>query len=395
MNTDNVASAFYARLFNGAAIVGGIGILASIVGAVIAPEQFFRGWLFGLQFWLGISLGCLAILMMHHLMGGAWGVATRRHFEAGAMVMPLMAFLFVPVLFGLPSIYLWARPAALAADPVLQHKASYLNPSSFAIRASVYVLLWSAMAFCFFRWSRAQDETTEAAPSRRMEALAGPGLLLLILSGSFAWMDWLMSVEPHWYSSIYPLMIMAGHALAAMALVVWMSSQIAGDAALAPVFTPKRFHDLGTLLFAFVFFWAYLCYAQLIVIWSGNLKDEIPWYLTRIVGGWSSIAGALFIFAFAIPFFLLLFRHLKRNPKTLGRIAFGAFLMQIVNSYWLIASPFQTNGPEFRWQYVAALVGVGGIWLACYARWMRQRPLLPVHAPGYVEALPHGAAQPA
>ena len=384
----DAAARFFARLFRVGLSLGALGMAASIVGALIQPALFFRAWLYGMQFWLGMSLGCIAILMMHYLMGGAWGVATRRLFEAGARTMPLLALLFIPLLFGLPSLYPWARPADVAGDPVLLHNAAYLNSSFFTLRAVLYFLIWSAFAIFLGRWSRQQDITTDSSPTRKMEALSGPGLVLLIVSGSFAWMDWLMSLEPHWYSSIYPIMVLAGQGLSSMAFGVIIAVAVSDDAELAPVLTPARFHDLGTLLFTFVFFWAYLCYAQFIIIWSGNLTHEIPWYLARTVGGWSTVTMSLFVLAFAIPFFLLLFRHVKRDRHALRRVALLCLVMQMVNAYWLSAAPFQTAGPEFHWQYPAALLGIGGLWLAAYAWLAHRQPLLPVRAPGYPDVRP-------
>ena len=383
MTHASVAGPLFARVFPIALTVGLIGVAASIFAAFTSPDLFFRAWLFGFQFWMGLSIGCLAILPIQYLTGGAWGVATRRLLEPGAMLTPLMAAMFVPVLLGLPHIYLWAQPERVASDEVLLHKAGYLNPTYFLIRSAVYFVLWTVLSLLFYHGSRQQDKLPDPAPTRRLEALAGPGMALLVASGSFAWMDWLMSLEPHWYSSIFPIMVLAGQALSSMAMIVGIACVIAEDDELAIVLTPPRIHDLGTLLFTFTFFWAYLCYSQLIVIWAGNLKHEITWYLIRIAGGWTFVAAALFALAFVIPFFLLLFRQIKRDRRTLARIALLAFVMQIVNAYWLSAPPFQSEGPEFHWQYVSAFCAVGGIWVAGYAWLIRQRPFMPVYAPGY------------
>ena len=367
--------------------LGVIGIAVALASLSFDPDSFLRGWLFGFEFWIGMSLGSLAILLFHYAMGGAWGVATRRIFEAGAMTMPLMAFAFLPILTRLPAVYIWARPEILAADPVLLHKSNYLNPAFFSLRAAGYLALWSVLAWLFFRGSSAQDRTASPRPTQQLVALSGPGIVLLILSGSFAWMDWLMSLEPHWYSSIYPLMVMSGQAASSFAFVTVIAALIADDPAAAPALNAQRFHDLGSLLFTFVFFWAYLNFAQLIVIWSGNAEIEIAWYLSRLEGGWTIVAAILFAIAFVVPFFLLLFRARKRDPRRLARVAVLVFVSQILNAYWLQAPAFQLHGMEFHVAYIAAFCGIGGLWLAQFAWLIQRRPILPVRAPEFPNVL--------
>lgn len=394
MSDTATGARFFPTLFRAGLAVGIAGIAASAAAAVLEPAYFFRACLYGFEFWLGVSLGCVAILLLHYRMGGGWGVATRRIFEAGAMVLPLPALALIPVLLGLPYVYEWANAAAVAGDPVLQHKAAYLNPTFFMLRSLVYVALWTALAWLFFSRSRAQDTTDSPQPTRQLVLLSGPGLAVLILSGSFAWMDWLMSLEPKWYSSVYPLLVLSGQATSSLALGVIVAATVAEDPVVGRTLTRERFHDLGTLLFTFVFFWAYLNFSQLIVIWSGNLTEEIPWYLTRSSGGWEYVAAALFALAFVLPFFLLLFRSIKRDRKKLRWIAALVFAMQMVHAYWLQAPPFQPAGPEFHWPYAATLLGVGGLWLAAFAWLIQQRPLLPVRAPEFPDVLPKHTAVP-
>jgi hypothetical protein len=383
---------FFPRLYRIGLAVGIPGTAAAALSAFVDPAYFFRGWLFGFEFWLGLTLGCIAILMFHYLMGGAWGVATRRIFEAGAMTLPLLALAFIPLMIGLPYIYEWAQARVVAADPLLLNKAAYLNPSFFLIRSVIYLALWTWLAWMYYSRARNQDKTDSPEPTRQLIVLSGPGLVLLILSGSFAWMDWLMSIEPKWYSSVYPIMVLAGQATSSMAFGVLIAATVAEDPAIGKTLTRERFHDLGTLLFTFVFFWAYLNFSQFIVIWAGNLKEEIPWYLVRISGGWEYVVVALFVLAFVVPFFLLLFRPIKRDRKQLRYIAALVFVMQMLNAYWLQAPPFQMTGPEFHWPYLAALLGIGGLWLAAFSWLIQQRPLLPLRAPEFPNVLPRPVA---
>ena len=300
------------RTIRVALAMGVAGAIASVVGLFVDRERFFHSYLFAWFFWLGFPLGCIGILLIHHLLGGAWGIVTRRLFEAGAATMPLMALLSVPLLFGLPINYIWAQPGSAAADPKIAHKLPYLNVPFFVGRTIFYFAIWIALAWMLNRESRKQDSTSDPKPTNRLEVFSAPGLIVFILTTTFASMDWLMSLEPHWYSTIYGWMVVSGQALGAMALIIVLSAGLSQtDPILERVFTAQRFQDLGTLLFTFVFFWAYLAYSQLVIIWSGNLKHEIPWYLRRIAPGWTFVTASLFVLQFVLPFTLLLFRALK------------------------------------------------------------------------------------
>ena len=270
--------------------VGVIGLALCVAGALIWPHRFFAAYLVGFLFWIGIALGSLGITMLHHLVGGSWGLPVRRPMEAGAMTLLPLAVLFLPVAFNLPILYPWARPEEVRLDEDLYRKTAYLNVSFFLIRALAYFAIWIVFAFLLRRWSRAQDETTDPAPSHRLQQMSGPGLVLLFLTGTFAAMDWGMSLEPNWASTIYGTMLIVGQALSTLALMIAVAIMLTVDRPMNEVATPARLHDLGNLLLAFVMLWAYMAFSQFLIIWAGDLSEEIPWYLRRTHGGWQWIA---------------------------------------------------------------------------------------------------------
>jgi hypothetical protein len=379
------------RLQRRALTVGVAGLALCVLGAAIERDstQLFRSYLLAYVFWLSIPLGCMAIVMLHHLTGGAWGFVIRRLLESGTRMLLVMAVLFVPVLFGLSRLYVWAQPAAVNADPILRYKRPYLNPTFFTGRAIFYFAVWMLLAFLLNRWSFEQDRTGEPGLTKRLEALSGPGLILYGLTVTFASVDWVMSLEPHWFSTIYGMLFMVVQALAAMAFVIVVAQMLSGRPPLSEVATPADFNDLGNLLLTFVMLWAYLAFSQFLIIWSGNLKDEIPWYASRATGGWARLAVVLIIFHFAVPFLLLLSRNVKRRRRVLSVVAGALIFMGWVDMYWLMVPAFAPDRPRIHWMDLAAAIGIGGIWLAAFLSELKGRPLVPLHDPRLQEAAEH------
>jgi hypothetical protein len=371
-----------------AMIIGAVGILVSFLGAAIATDQFFRSWLLSYLFWFAIALGALPLVMLHHLVGGKWGFVTRRILESLTRTLPLMAVLFVPVVLGIHSLYEWSHEDVVAQDIVLQHKSPYLNSTFFVIRAAVYFTLWLLLGWLLNRWSAEQDATRDVSIVKRFQRLSGPGLIIYALTITFAATDWVMSLEPHWFSTIYGMMFMVGQALTTLAFVIAVLALLADTPPLKNFLKPEVLHDLGNLLFAFIMLWAYLSFSQYIIIWSGNLPEEIPWYLRRSRGGWQWIAVALAIFHFAIPFFLLLIRRNKRRRQVISAIAVAVVVMRLVDLMWLV---IPAHEPEFHvhWLDLATLAGIGGLWVAGFSRQLRKRSLLPLGDP---EFRPEGSA---
>lgn len=378
------------RIQNRSLIVGALGLVLCLVGLFFNPDQFFQSYLFAYLFWLGMGLGCLAIVMVHHLTSGAWGVVMRRLLESGAMTLPLMALLFIPLAFGLSHLYIWARPEAVAADEALQHKSAYLNVPFFLVRAAFYFIAWAAVAFTLNRWSLAQDRIEKIDWTPRLKRLSAGGLLLFGLTVTFAMIDWVMSLEPHWYSTIYSAMVATGLLVEAFAFVIVLVFLLSDREPLAKVMTERTFNDLGSLLFAFIMLWAYMAFSQFLLIWSGNLSEEIPWYLSRLAGGWKWVALAIVLFHFALPFALLVSRDLKRNARLLTAVAALLLLMRLVDMFWLVMPAFYKTGLHVHWLDLAAAVGIGGIWIAAFIWWLKDKPLLPLHGPSIKEVRENG-----
>ncbi|MEW5979151.1 MAG: hypothetical protein AB1898_25425 [Acidobacteriota bacterium] len=371
-----------------ALLVGVLGLALCGVGAFSDLQQFFRSYLLGYLYWAGIALGCLAIVMLQHLSGGRWGIVTRRFLESGTRTIPLLAVLFVPLAFGVTRLYEWADPHHVAGDPILQQKQLYLNVPFFLGRAVLYFVAWAALAYFLNKWSSEQDRTADPTFSRRLEALSGPGLVVFGATITFSSVDWVMSLEPHWFSTVYGLFFMTGQTLAALAFVTATLILLASRKPLSDVIGAGHLHDLGKLLLAFVMIWAYLAFSQFLIIYAGNLPEETPWYLRRLQGGWKWVALVLVLFHFALPFLLLLSRSLKRDARRLWLIALLVVVMRFVDLFWVVTPALHHEGGfHLYWMDLAAPVGIGGLWLAFYLRNLSKMPLLPVHDPHLEEAL--------
>jgi len=346
-------------------------------------EQFFRSYLIAYLFWLGVALGCLPLLMLHHLVGGTWGFVIRRVLEAGTRTLPLMVVLFVPLLFGIHSLYEWSHADVVARDAVLQAKRAYLNSTFFVVRAVVYFLSWIIFAWLLNRWSVEQDKTGNPNLIRRFQLLSGPGIIVYSLAMTFASIDWGMSLEPHWFSTIYGVLFIVGQALAAMAFATAVAVRLSESPPLSQFMNAQVFQDLGNLLLAFIMLWAYISFSQYLIIWAGNLPDEIPWYLHRGSNGWQWVAALLALFHFAIPFVLLLGRGNKRNKAFLGKIAIAVLVMRWVDVYWLIAPSFAPAvGIHVLDVLLFGIIGV--IWFYVFWGQLMKMPLVPLRDPYFV-----------
>ena len=364
--------------------IGLAALVACALGSTIDHREFFLSYLFGFLFWLGIALGCSGFLMVHHLTGGRWGYPIRRFFEGAISTLPFLAALFVPLLFGLPQLYPWATAANIAADKVLQHKHAYMNAPLFIVRTIIFFAIWILLARLLIKWSAQQDATRSVEPTKKLRELSGPGLVIYPTTVTFAFVDWVMSMEADWYSTVFPLLICIGQMLSALAFIILLLAWHGPRSSLGEILSKETFHHLGNLLLTFTMLWAYLAYAQLIVIWSGDLPHEISWYLHRIAGGWRVIAFALLIFHFFGPFFLLLFRQTKRRTEFLVAIAVIIFLAHIADVWWVVAPSLYRNGFHASWMAPLAWIGIGGIWLAIFFWRLETRPLVPMNDPRFL-----------
>ncbi len=383
-----------------ALMVGAVGLVLSGLGFAVDREQFFRAYLIGYLFLLGVPLGSMALMMVHHLSGGAWGLVIRRIFEASSRTLPLLALFFVPLAFGLHSLYPWTNEALVSHDHVLQGKSVYLNIPFFLVRAAIYFACWIGLATLLSKWSLAQDNGDRDA-SRKMQLLSGGGLVLYGLTITFAAVDWVMSLDPHWFSTMMGFLFMGGQGLIALAFVVIVATSLARRAPMDHVFKPVHFHDLGKLMLAFVMLWAYLNFSQFLIIYSGNLAEEVPYYMWRLSGGWQYVALLLVALHFALPFSMLLSRDLKRNSNRLIAVAVLVIAMRLIDYIFFVSPEFSTGGANLHaghgeevatrafahWLDLAVPVGLGGIWVAFFLRQLASRPLLPLQDPDLAKAL--------
>jgi hypothetical protein len=380
MSTTQALPAGLDRVRWGSLIAGVIGLALCGLGAMVSPVQFYRSYLVAYAFWIGIALGSAAIVMLHHLVGGLWGYAIRRPLESAAMTLPLMALLFVPIALGVRELYPWAHSGA-EHHPLIRHKLAYLNVPFFLGRTVGYFVAWTLIAWLLRRWSVAQDRSDDPRLGRRLHSLSAAGIIVFFLTVTFAMIDWLMSLEPEWYSTIYGPMLMTGQVLTAFALTTIVATHASRSGPRTDLYTPPQWHDLGNLMLAFVMLWTYMSFSQYLIIWSGNLVEEIPWYLRRTRGGWQWLAVVIIAFQFALPFFILLFRAAKRRAETLRNVAALIVVMQLVVTFWLVAPAHEGARFRIHWLDVAAPVGIGGIWVAAFLWFLGRTPLVPLNAP--------------
>ncbi len=368
--------------------LGLVGLIGMAVGFASDHAQFYKSYLLGYVFVLGIPIGSLALLMIHHLSGGRWSLALRRTFEASSRTLPLMAVLFLPIIFGIHDLYHWSHADVVANDAILRHKAPYLNQSGFIIRAVVYFVIWSFLALMLARWSAQQD--TERFPLDRFNKISGPGMLILGLTVTFASVDWVMSLDAHWFSTLFGLWFLVGMALTALAFSIVVAALLHNNANVAKALSTDRFHDYGTLLYAFIMLWAYLSYSQFLIIWSANLPEEIPYYLRRFGDGWQGVTLVVVAGHFVLPWLLLLFRSNKRTTRRLVAVACFMLVMRFLDVFWLIAPWVKQGAFGVHWMDIAAVLGVFGLWVGAFCYLLKGRAVLPVGDPYLPEALADG-----
>jgi hypothetical protein len=373
------------RVQRSALIAGVVGLVLSAIGWVVTPDQFFRSYLLGFLYWFGIAMGSMAILMIHHIAGGAWGAVIRRVLESSIGTIPLLAVLFLPIAFGIHHLFEWSHADVVAKDAVLQAKAAYLNTPFFLVRAVFYFVVWIVLAALFRRWSLEQDRDADPRVTLRMELLSRGGLVIYGLTVTFAVVDWAMSLEPHWFSTIYGLLVMGGQGVAAFAFAIPIVVLLSRQANVGRFFGAAQFNDLANMMLAFTMIWAYLAFSQLLIIWYGNLPEETAWYLHRSQGGWKVVGYSLLLLHFAVPFGLLLSKRLKRTGTKLALVALWLLVMRFVDIYWLVRPAFSPQSALPHVLDFTAVVGIGGIWLWFFVGRLVQHPVVPIKDPSLPE----------
>ncbi|MEA2490955.1 MAG: hypothetical protein QOH21_2747 [Acidobacteriota bacterium] len=375
-----------------ALIIGIIGLAIAIAGYFISgPEEFFRAWLSPFVFWFFIPAGALGILCLQYVTGGEWGVLIRRPLGAAARTIPLFLLFGLPVVLGLQHIYVWANENIVAHDHLLQQKQLWLNPTGWLVRTLLYFALWSLWAWRIRRLSLKFYEDRSPYVELTRRKWAASGLLVYVFTLTFTGIDWVMSLEPKWYSSMFGIAFLVSAGLSAFAFVTLFLCLLAGNKAMEDILKPSHFRDLGNLMLAFTMLWAYTNFSQFLLIWYGNIKEETPYYLTRMHGVWGWMALALILFHFFLPFTMLLMRDIKDRPKTIMIVTIVILLMRFVDTYWLIAPAFYGEEFHFPWITIFAFLGIGGVWLFAFLAQLKGQTIIPIHETWVEEAIREGA----
>ncbi len=375
-------------------VVGGLGALLCVAAFFYNREEFFQSYLFAFLYWGGFTLGGLGILVLNNTVGGRWGVTVRRYLEAAMRTMPFLFILFLILLIGMKNLYPWTHIDTVQdkiSQAILRHKAPYLNTPFFIVRALIYFAIWSFWGYRLFKMSDKQDETGDPTWRDRMRKFSAPGCVIVTFTATFAYIDWLLSTDAQFFSTIYGAMLLFGDVMQTFALVITVliltsSRDRFGGRINAPIL-----HDLGNMMFAFTIFWAYLSVSQLIIVWPANLPQELSWYLVRVRGGWTVMAELVVVTMFLVPFLGLLSQARKRDPKRLIRVAVWILCARAVDFFWIVEPTFRTNGFAIYWTDFAAFIGIGGIWVYLYLGQLRRRPLLPLRDPRVMNPLPEEA----
>ena len=363
-------------------VIGVVFAVLSVIGIFISPsEQFMHSYLLGYMAWLGLTLGCMAILMLQYMTGGKWGLVIRRILEAGMKTLPLMLLLFIPLAVGVHHLYKWAEPGKVAADKHLQEiTRDFLNPTGFVLRSIIYLVIWGGLIYLLSRWSAQQDHPPVRDFSPLYKRLSAPGLILYTFAISFGAIDWVMSLDARWISTIYPLIFVAGQVLSAFCFVVAVEAILSRYKPMAELLKPDEVQDHGNLMLTFIMLWAYFSFSQLLIIWAGNVPEEISWYIRRWVGGWQYLGLGLAAFHFAVPFVLLLSRERKRQVHRLVWVGILVIVMRFADLFWFI-EPSNHKQLFVHWLDIVIPLAMGGFWLAYFFYNLKARPLLPLYDP--------------
>lgn len=376
--------------------IGGIGLLVWAVGTYLDVQNGLRSWLLGVIFWGGIGIGGLGVLILQYLTGGAWGVVIRRTVEAASRTLPAIAILFLPIAIGVTHLYEWTH---MQDDKIIADRGWYLTVAGWIVRAVIYFVLWGVMVYLLNKWSANQDKAADMEESAKWlgtaTAFSGPTMVFFALVVTFAAVDWVMTLEPHWFSTIWGLLFVAGWGLSCFCFVVAILALLADKAPMNRILGKRHFHDLGKLMLALVMVWAYFNFSQFLIIWSGNIPEETGWYLTRMKGAWGWLGAILIVFHFAFPFLILLQQDFKRKAKLLATLAGFILIMRVVDMFYLIApSPMiEHAGHEvshFSWLYFVGPIAVGGLWLWYFFGELKKRPMVPINDPFLENAIKHG-----
>lgn len=382
-------------------VIGGLGLLLCVAGFFYNRAEFFQSYLFAFIYWSGFSFGGLGVLLLNNVVGGKWGVTARRFLEAQMRTLPLIFIFTLVLLLGLKDLYPWTHSNLVAASDVLRHKQPYLNVPFFIIRVFIYFALLAFAGWKINGMSDEQDRTGDPTIRERMRAFSAPNLLIFVLTMTFAYIDWILSTDTQFFSTVYGAMILIGDVLQTFALTITTIILTSKDDRFGERINSKILHDLGNMMFAFTIFWTYLSVSQLIIVWPANLPQELVWYLDRVQGFWKWLALATALSMFAIPFLALLSQARKRDPRRLIKIAVWILIARAIDVFWIIEPTFRSSstsnglhtghGFAIYWTDFAAFFGLGGVWVYVFLGQLRRRPLLPLHDPRVSSPIPEAA----
>ena len=379
------------RLQQSALAIGGLAFVLALFGAVRSPELFYPAYLMSFMLILGLALGSLGLVMLQHLTSGHWGIIIRRPLESATRTLPLVAALFLPIAFiGMKYLYgAWLDPEKVKEEPLSDFQRGFLTHNGYLARALIYFAIWLLLMFIFNRLSKQQDvDREDRVLRRRLKMFAGPGIIVYVFAMSFAAIDWVMSLSPHWASTIYGFLFVAGQLISSMSFMIAVVVLLARAEPFSGILQKRHLHDLGKLLLAFVMLWAYFDFSQLLIIWSGNQPEEISFYRTRLYGEWGVVAVIVLVFHFFVPFFLLLSEDVKRNAKLLPKISVWLIFMRLVDLFWMTRPEFTSRAVP-TWLDIVLPLALGGLWLGFFAFNLKQLPLLPLGDPKLEEAIEH------
>jgi hypothetical protein len=332
-----------------------VSILACVAGYLTNEERFFRSYLVAFTFTSAIGLGAFFFVQVQYLTGSAWSVVLRRIMENIMVTLPWGVVLFIPVAFGLNYLYPWTNREFMLASEMLTAKMSYLDSNPFLIRTLAFFVVWSIWVFSIYHQSTKQDSTRSVQQMYVISRWSAPGLFLVVVVGSLAAFDWLMSLEPGWYSTIFGLYYLTDGGLAFMSLVTLICLGFRRSGVLANSINHEHYHDLGKWIFALTCFYTYIAVSQFLLIWYADLPEETVFYRHRAHGGWLAISLALPFLRFFIPFFTLIARPVKRKLKVVGVMAAYSLIMVYLDLYWVVMPNFYAEGPQIHWLDFATL----------------------------------------
>lgn len=371
------------------ALVGLLGYWGFFYSSPSAQPLMAKAYLYGYIFWVLLALGCLGLTVLHHLVRGSWGLSILRILEAGGSSRTFLWMLvgFIPVLLNLQHIYPWVNPGT---DHVLLSKATFYNPVAFSIRAVLLFLLWAGMAHYFKQSALKQDETMDGSLAQTRTNFAAPGFIVLGLSITLMATDWVMSMDPHWYSTMFGPIFMISGSLAAFALATFLICVNHAKRPYSEIISPDLTKDLGNLLLTNTLLWAYFNFSQYVIIWNGNLPATAKYYMERTPYGWNIIGCALIVGCFIVPFVALLSPSVKRYPMNLARVAAWIFIMRIPDVYFIVAPMYKKDLIVPGWESLS-FVAMGGLWLAAFGGGIRIGALYPAHDRRLLEAKHHAS----